>query len=160
MTTTTDHRTTSETSAAYATELVVAQLNAGAPGTVRRLTHPTGSAEANAGPHARWSFTRTHLCATVVDTYCVPTSSGIVLMVTHPDTGQIRCLPTWGLPAADFGTPTLHLARALVTDAGDHTTQPCPGCSAGAGSATASSHLRKLGNLHASRCVGFSPAAP
>ncbi len=61
--TTTGHRTLGESSALYATELVIAVLDAGAPGTVRRLTHAGGSTEANAGPHARWSFTRTHLCA-------------------------------------------------------------------------------------------------
>jgi len=130
-TTHTPHRTLGETSAAYATELVVAQLLAGAPGTVRRLTHPTGSVEAAAGPHARWSFTRTHLCNTVVDTYCVPTSTGIVLMVTTP-AGDLRCLPTWGLPATDFGTAVLHLARALTTNQADPdpVDTECPGCTA------------------------------
>jgi len=106
--------TLGETSAAYATALVLAILAAGAPGTTRRLTHPTGSPESLAGVHARWALVRTHLCGTTIDTYCVPTSSGVVLMVTTPG-GGLRCLPTWGMPAADFGPAVLHLAREMAT---------------------------------------------
>ena len=106
--------TLGETSAAYAAALVLAILAAGAPGPVRRLTHAGGSAESLAGPHACWSLVRTHLCGTTIDTYCVPTSSGVVLMVTTPG-GGLRCLPTWGMPAADFGPAVLHLAREMAT---------------------------------------------
>lgn len=64
--------------------------------------------------HARWALVRTHLCGTSIDTHCVPTSSGVVLMVTTPG-GDLRCLPTWGMPAADFGPAVLHLAREMAT---------------------------------------------
>lgn len=79
--------------------------------------------------HARWSVVRIHL-ATTIDTYCVPTSHGVVLMVTTPG-GDLRCLPTWGLPAADVGAAVLHLARAMATTtAARHTAStaaPVPG---------------------------------
>jgi hypothetical protein len=127
-TTTAPSRTLGETSATYATELVLAVLAAGAPGPVVHLTHPTGSPEALAGLHARWSVVRIHL-ATTIDTYCVPTSHGVVLMVTTPG-GDLRCLPTWGLPAGDFGAAVLHLARAMATTTARtarRTAAPVPG---------------------------------
>jgi hypothetical protein len=127
-TTTAPSRTLGETSATYATELVLAVLAAGAPGPVVHLTHPTGSPEALAGLHARWSVVRIHL-ATTIDTSCVPTSHGVVLMVTTPG-GDLRCLPTWGLPAGDFGAAVLHLARAMATTtarSAHRTAAPVPG---------------------------------
>jgi hypothetical protein len=75
--------------------------------------------------HAHWSVVRTHP-ATTIDTYFVPTSHGVVLMVTTPG-GDLRCLPTWGLPAADFGAAVLHLARAMATNTTPHRPpDPCP----------------------------------
>ena len=134
MTTTTTHtmtapsRTLGETSTAYASDLALAVQAAGAPGPVEHLTHPSGSAASLAGLHAHWALVRIHL-TTTIDTYCVPTSRGVVLMVTTPG-GDLRCQPRRGLPAADFDAAAAHLARSMASTthrSARRTAAPVPG---------------------------------
>ena len=49
-----------------------------------------------------------------VQTYCVPTGTGIVLMLRTSD-GVMRCLPTWGATASAFGAPALAALGEITT---------------------------------------------
>jgi len=49
-----------------------------------------------------------------VQTYCVPTGTGIVLMLRTSE-GVMRCLPTWGATASAFGAPALAALGEITT---------------------------------------------
>jgi len=122
MTTTTHHeiRSVGALSGDYACALRTALLRAGAPGRVQCDQYPADSIGAQAGPHTRWAFVRLHVAGQEVRVFCLPTSQGVVLVLT--DTGGFsRCLPTWGAPARDFGTAALAVAREVATA---YTTNP------------------------------------
>ncbi len=94
----------------YACALRTALLRAGAPGRVQCDQYPADSIDAQSGPHTRWAFVRLHVAGHEVRVFCLPTSQGVVLVLTDT-AGVSRCLPTWGAPARDFGTAALAVAR-------------------------------------------------
>lgn len=104
----------------YACALRTALLRAGAPGRVQCDQYTADSIDAQSGPHTRWAFVRLHVAGHEVRVFCLPTSQGVVLVLTDT-AGVSRCLPTWGAPARDFGTAALAVAREVATA---HTTTP------------------------------------
>jgi len=110
--------TIGEAAAHYArtlhTALHTALLAAGAPGRVTSGQHHSDSPAAQEGPHAAWPFVSLRVGGCDVQTFCVPTGTGIILMLRTSD-GVMRCLPTWGAPAAAFGAATLAIARQITT---------------------------------------------
>ncbi len=106
--------TIGEAAAHYARILHTALLAAGAPGRVTLGQHHPDSPAAQEGPHAVWPFVSLRVGGRDVQTFCVPTSTGIVLMLRTSD-GIMRCLPTWGATAGAFGAATLAIAREITS---------------------------------------------
>lgn len=83
-------------------------------GRVTHGHHHPDSPAAQEGPHAAWPFVSLRVGGRDVQTFCVPTGTGTVLMLRTSD-GVMRCLPTWGAPAGAFGAATLAIAREITT---------------------------------------------
>lgn len=103
----------------YACTLSSTLLAAGAPGRVTTGQHDPSSSAAQEGPHAGWPFVSFRVGGRDVQAFCVPTGTGIVLMVGTSD-GVIRCLPTWGADASAFGAATLAIARMITARTHDY----------------------------------------
>lgn len=52
---------------------------------------------------------RIAIAGTQIRVYCVPTSQGVVLTLATT-AGELRCVPTWGRPAAEAAPLVLGLA--------------------------------------------------
>ncbi len=120
MTTTTHHeiRSVGVLSGDYACALRTVLLRAGAPGRVQYDQYPADSIDAQAGPHTHWAFVRLHVAGHEVRVFCLPTSQGVVLVLT--DTGDFsRCLPTWGAPARDRPPPTPNPVTSITRYRGE-----------------------------------------
>jgi len=107
-----DTETLGAVSARYASALMTAVIQAGAPGRVFCARHAPGSESAQEGPHTCWSFVCLRVSAHQVRVFCMPTSQGVVLVIGTTD-GTSRCLPTWGAPAEAFGASAVAIARQL-----------------------------------------------
>jgi len=94
-------------------------IRAGAPGRVIRGHYPPGTDAAQDGLHARWSFVGLHLQGQDVRIFCVSTSQGVLLMIEARG-GTMRCLPTWGAPAATFGAAALAVAHEIGVPSNRH----------------------------------------
>jgi hypothetical protein len=103
----------------YASTLMTAVIHAGAPGRVIRGHYPPSSDAAQEGLHARWYFVGLHLHGQDVRIFCVPTSQGVLLMIEARG-GTMRCLPTWGAPAATFGAAALAVAHEISAPSNRH----------------------------------------
>ncbi len=103
----------------YASTLMTAVIHAGASGRVIRGHYPPSSDAAQEGLHARWNFVGLHLHGQVVRIFYVPTSEGILLMIEARG-GTMRCLPTWGAPAATFGAFALAVAHEISVPSKRH----------------------------------------
>jgi hypothetical protein len=106
--------TIGEAAAYSARTLHTALLAAGAPGLLALGQHHPDSAAGQEGPHAAWPFVALRVGGRDVHVHCVPTGTGIVLMLRTSD-GVMRCLPTWGAAAGAFGAATLAIAREITT---------------------------------------------
>ncbi len=103
----------------YASTLMTAVIRAGAPGRVIRGHYPPGTEAAQEGLHARWYFVGLHLHGQDLHIFCVPTSQGVLLMIEARG-GTMRCLPTWGAPAATFGAAALAVAHEISAPSNRH----------------------------------------
>ncbi len=103
----------------YASTLMTAVIRAGAPGRVIRGHYPPGTDAAREGLHAWWSFVGLYLQGQDVRIFCVPTSQGVLLMIEARG-GTMRCLPTWGAPAATFGAAALAVAHEISVPSNRH----------------------------------------
>ncbi len=106
----------------YARQLQTALITAGAPGRVRVGRYDRTDPAAHEGPHTQWPFIAFRVGGADVQMFCLPTSTGIVLLVQTPD-GVSRCLPTWGAPACAFGPAALAVAREIITATHGHAPQ-------------------------------------
>lgn len=112
--TTTPRTTTTDTLGAIAErqacQLLTALATAGASGLLVVGRVPSDDPDAAAGPHRAWPFVSLRVRTITIRIYCMPTSSGTVLLLESPS-GLSRCLPTWGAPVTAFGAAALAVAH-------------------------------------------------
>jgi len=114
MTTTTHHeiRSVGALSGDYACALRTALLRAGAPGRVQCDQYPADSIGAQAGPHTRWAFVRLHVAGQEVRVFCLPTSQGVVLVLTDTGGSPGACPRGAHPPATSAPPPSQSPARS------------------------------------------------
>lgn len=95
MTTQESAETLGEAAEHYTLGLFTAVIATGSPARVSIGQYAPDDPRAQVGPHTRWPFLLLRLGGTEVHIYCVPTSTGFVLILETPD-GLSWCLPTWG----------------------------------------------------------------
>lgn len=93
-----------------ACQLLTALAAAGAPGLLVVGRIPSDDPDAAAGPHRAWPFVSLRVRTIAVRIYCMPTSTGTVLLLESPS-GVSRCLSTWGAPVTAFGAAALAVAQ-------------------------------------------------
>jgi len=90
--------TIGEAAAHYARTLHTALLAAGTPGRLTTGQHHPDSPAAQEGPHAVWPFVSLRVGGRDVQTFCVPTGTGIVLILRTWTASCAACPPGVPLP--------------------------------------------------------------